>query len=236
MPYTGVKTRFFYNRNHFFLFSGRSFRSAEVQNLIIDCEYGELPKRYPPSHMFSIPAERRLLFYCPHGTILEPYIASPIPLMQGSFEACEVVTRGQYSFNYRLTPRDPFLGLGTTACRKTKAHTIYKSIIQADRLERRETGETRAANVYDILVPSCKVRLKKLLTEIELRFPHYRNIHCLFSRKIAGEKSDSYDPYTLPSRFVQGQLGHWELLEENDGDFTITEPWVFIEITDPNQS
>ncbi|MCW7551877.1 hypothetical protein NX722_04315 [Endozoicomonas gorgoniicola] len=234
MPYTGTEARSYFRENRFFLFTGRSFGKAKVQNLIIDCSKGELSGRSFQNQLFSVPSQLRVLFYCVHGTAMMPYIASPIPLMQGSFEACEVLSESQICFNYTLSPREAVEGLGTIENMSKVPTKIYKSIIEADRIERLKTGETRTANVYDILVPTNKVHLKRLLTEVRFRFPHYRNIHCLFSREISGRGRQYYDPYTLPSRFVQGQLGHWELLEENDADFNITDSWVFIEMTDAN--
>lgn len=233
MPYTGTNARSYFGENRFFLFTGRSLGKAKVQNLIIDCRKGNLSGWRFTSPSFLVPSQLRLMFYCLHGTMMVPHIASPIPLMQGSFEACEVISEGQICFNYTLSPRKAFNDLGTIANRSKETDTIYKSIIKADRIERLKTRETRAANVYDILVPTKKVQLKRLLTEVQHRFPHYRNIHCLFSRKILGI-GRNYDPYSLPSRFIQGQLGHWELLEKNDADFYIADSWVFIEIADAN--
>ena len=232
MPYTGTKARSYSKENCFFLFTGRSLGKARVQNLIIDCSRGKLSGRYSFNQVFSVPSQLRVLFYCLHGTAMMPYIASPIPLMQGSFEACEVLSESQTCFNYTLSPRPLVEALASSK----EPGKIYKSIIKADRIERLKTGETRTANVYDILAPTNKVHLKRLLTEVRLRFPHYRNIHCLFSRETSRTDRQNYDPYTLPSRFVQGQLGHWELLEKNDADFNITEPWVFIEIADANDT
>ncbi|WP_404831020.1 putative adhesin [Endozoicomonas euniceicola] len=176
----------------------------------------------PYSTTFCVPGELRLLFYCLHGTIMTPYLASPIPLMQGSFEACEVVSGKQPCFNYTLCPKEGVC-LGSVAHISEQSYKIYKAIIKADRLERSKTGETRAANVYDILLPAGFVQLRDVLTEIIFRFPHYRNIHCLFSRKVSGENLTDWNPYKLPSRFIQGQTGRWEFLEIDDLDFSLTD-------------
>ena len=221
MPYTGVRARAYFQENKFFLFTGRSFKKDKVQNLIIDCAYGVYSTEIPFSTTFCVPGELRLLFYCLHGTIMTPYMASPIPLMQGSFEACEVVSGKQACFNYTLYPKDG-ISFGDVLKISEESYKIYKAIIKADRRQRLKTGEKRAANVYDILLPAGFVQLRDVLTEITFRFPHYRNIHCLFSRKVSGKSLTDWNPYKLPSRFVQGQLGRWEFLEIDDLDLSHT--------------
>lgn len=220
MPFTGAKGRRYHTDNHFFLFTwkGRGFGKAKVGNLIIDCRTGVAARNGigGVTEMFNVPTELRLSFYCAHGTVISPHLASPIPLMQGSFEAWEVISGGQMTFNYLLIPRRSFHQLGTPLYQSQGPSNVYKAIVKADRAEKLETGEKRTAQLYDICVPSNVTYLHSLLEEIKTKFSQYLNVHCLFSRDLGVNEQIRHDTYQLPQRFIEGKLGRWEIISMDD--------------------
>ena len=157
-----------------------------------------------------------------------PDVTNPIPIMQGSLNACEVITEGNPCFNYCLGNEDEYWqnvnwpGIGTGLHSWTDRHDVNKAILYADRKERLQTGEDLPKDIFDFLIPVPRVTLERLLNDINRRYPYYRDIHCLFNRKM-------HEPETL--RYARGDLGDWELIDlqtyEEDRD-----SWVFIEIND----
>ncbi|UYM17482.1 putative adhesin [Endozoicomonas euniceicola] len=201
---------------------------ATVQNLIINAGAGFTAQPAPYSSMFRVPNGLRLFFYCSHDTNMVPDVTSPVPIMQGSLNAYEVITEGNPCFNYCLGNEEEYWqkvnwpGIGTGLHSWPDRHDVNNAILYADRKERLQTGEDLPEDIFDFLIPVPRVTLEKLLNDINRRYPHYRDIHCLFNRK-------KHAPETL--RYVRGKLGDWELIEletyekEHEG-------WVFIEIND----
>ena len=189
------------------------FGSNKAQNLIIDCITGlEMRKKIygTLTSQFCVQGGHRLYFYCPHGSVMSPQIASPIPLMQGSFEPWEVVEEGQLSYNYKLMPR-----------KEVDFGLVYEAIIKCDRAERsKKDGDKLPAHRYDILSLRYLIDLRRLLSQIKLSSPHYLNVHCLFSRELSGRASVSalHNPDQLSADFHGGDLGRWEIIPIEKGE------------------
>ncbi|MCW7555156.1 hypothetical protein NX722_21515 [Endozoicomonas gorgoniicola] len=244
LPYTGSKAQYSCQENKFFLFTGRSFAKNKVQNLIIDCDAGMVSSDCARS--FSVHSGYRVFFYCPHGSTFSPSIGFPSPLMLGQLKIHEVLDESQVCFDYWLIPKLDNTNHGFINNNTADLRQLYKSIIKNDRALRIKTGEKESEKIYDIILPTCRVPLHRLLDEIKLRFPHYQNIHCMFERAIwlagttyqpgmpagsvwnTGTRSHPdfkfHDPY-LPSSnpSFRGRLGYWELVSRDEN------PWIFIE-------
>lgn len=199
---------------------------ATVQNLIINAGAGFTDQPAPYSSVFRVPNGLRLFFYCSHGTNMVADITNPIPIMQGSLNACEEITEGNPCFNYCLGNEEEYWqkirwpGIGVGLHTWAERNAVNKAILFADRTERLQTGEDLPEHIFDLLIPVPRLTLKKLLDDINRKYPYYRNIHCLFNRKM-------HEPETL--RYALGDLAYWELIdlqtyEEDHGE------WVFIEI------
>ena len=197
---------------------------AAVQNLIINAGAGFIDQSGFNHSMFRVPNGLRLFFYCSHDTNMVPDVTSPIPIMQGSLNACEVITEGNLCFNYCLGNEEEYWqkirwpGIRTGRHSWADRNVVNNAILYVDRQERLQTGENLPKDIFDFLIPVPKVTLEKLLNDINMRYPHYRDIHCLFNRK-------------RQLRYVRGSLDDWELVDvqinEEDRD-----SWVFIEIND----
>ena len=227
MPFKTLSRAYHLKANNFYLYTGfptyKGVPITPVENLIIIAKSGIiLEENQHANNMFHLQYGFRLSFYCPHGTKLMSYpnapdapdapAPSPVPLMRGDYEAYETITAGQPCYSYTLCPES----LHESGKWKGDFAKMYIGIIDNNRTEREKSKSKKdkyPAHNYDLLVPDAQVSLRRLLQEVKKRYPQYFHFHCLFSRseEFAGEV---YEPWTLPSRFYQGDLGRWEKLDK----------------------
>ena len=249
MPYVTFITHEHIKAHNFYLYRATPvyrgvFSTPSVNNLIISASFGIIPDERPRAHhMFLVQFGFRLSFYCPHGTTLVSNPAAtpnPVRLMNGDYEAYETITDGQPCYSYTLCPEPLFEELW-----RGRLIDSYHEILRNNRLARMESKSRKdkyPAHNYDILIPDAPVSLRRVLQEVQSQYPQYYHLHCLFSRSEEFTADKKHNPYKLPSRFYQGDLGRWEHLDKpNDASastssagfknesFDKTGPWLFLE-------